>query len=132
MAHWIAPGTVRAWYLWPFYALGIRPHLPGGNAWATAVSQDRFLRENTFYRFMNEVVSIATYHFERCETETGSLIRAKRDLLLTSSSASRRVTGQMVRLAEGKLLDHLTTYYFNAAFVMSGPKKADCRDRRFE
>jgi SAM-dependent methyltransferase len=121
-AHWVPPGTVRVAYLWPIYALGLRPKLPGASARATALSQDVFLRERTFYRFVNEVLAVAGHYFGACEIETGHFIAAKRDLLAVSRRRTSRWLAALLRRAEGATMDYLVTYGFNAAFCMKHPR----------
>ena len=125
LAHWIPPGPTRVRYLLPFYAAGLRPRLPGASALGTAVSQDEFLRNRTYYRFINEVVAVGRHHFGSCAIETDQVIRAKVDLLETSAGVRRRIVGSVLRRAEGPLLSALATYLYNAAFCFVGPTKAE-------
>ncbi|HEX2034098.1 MAG TPA: class I SAM-dependent methyltransferase [Chloroflexota bacterium] len=127
LAHWLPPGPLRVRYLWLFYALGLRPTLAGSSARLTAISQDAFLRDRTYYRFVNEVRAIGSYHFHACELETGAFVQAKLDLL--SAAGGRLGPGlgaalQRVRDARPELVDGLVTYLFNAAFCMRRPRTA--------
>ncbi|MGA1844473.1 MAG: class I SAM-dependent methyltransferase [bacterium] len=122
-AHWIPPGRCRARYLSIFYALRLRPRLPDCTAEETAYRQDRYLTECTYYRFMNEFVSLATYYFDSCSNETDHLIRAKADLLYADRNPARRWLGGMVRSLEGRPLTLLVTHLMDAAFCMTHPRK---------
>jgi SAM-dependent methyltransferase len=122
-AHWIPPGKARIHYLRLFYASGVRPRLGGSSAMSTAVSQDEFLRERTYYRFMNEIMSVGRHYFGTCTVETGQVIRAKLDLLALSPSPTRRTIARLLRRAEGPLLDYLVTHFFNAALCLRDPRK---------
>lgn len=122
-AHWIPPGTARIRYLRAFYATGIRPKLPSSSSLTTAVSQDDYLRNRTYYRFMNEVESLGRHYFHSLSLETGGVIRAKRDLLTASERPSNRWLGALLRRMEGPALEYLVTHYYNAAFCMSHPRK---------
>ncbi|MGH2351518.1 MAG: class I SAM-dependent methyltransferase, partial [Chloroflexota bacterium] len=121
-AHWLPPGELRVRYLQLFYALGLRPTLPGSSALETARSQDAYLRDRTYYRFVNEVLAVAAHHFESCEIETGQFIQAKLDLLATSDRQAARWAGSALRLLHGQVLDNLVTYLFNAAFCLRRPR----------
>ncbi len=122
-AHWIPPGPVRVAYFRLFYAAGIRPRFPGATALDTARSQDAFLRDRTYYRFVNEVTAVARHHFRTCEIETGRFVQAKLDLLSESPSPGARLAGALVGRLRGPTLDALTTYLFNAAFCMHDPRR---------
>jgi len=122
-AHWVPPGRFRIRYLSLFYALRLRPRLRDCTVTETALRQDRYLSECTYYRFMNEIRSIAAYYFDSCRNETGHLIRAKADLLLADRNPARRLLGAMVRSLEGKTLIFVATHLIDAAFCMARPYK---------
>ncbi|MGA1794319.1 MAG: class I SAM-dependent methyltransferase [bacterium] len=122
-AHWIPPGRCRIRYLSLFYALRLRPRLAHCTAEQTAHRQDRYLSECTYYRFMNEIVSLADYYFDSCRNETDLLIRAKADLLNADRTTARRWLGAMVRSLEGSPLTFLVTHLIDAAFCMTNPHK---------
>jgi len=122
-AHWIPPGRCRIRYLSLFYALRLRPRLHDCTAKETALRQDRYLSECTYYRFMNEIRSLAAYYFDSCRSETAQLIRAKADLLNADLNPARRWLGAMVRSFEGMPFTFLVTHLIDTAFCMAGPHK---------
>jgi SAM-dependent methyltransferase len=121
-AHWVPPGTSRVRYLQPWCALGWLKK-KGHSALEVAVRQDKYLREETFYRFINEVASVSEYYFESCEVETGAFVRAKIDLLMADEGTGGAKLGALMRLIEGNKLYSCMTYLFNAAFCMRNPRK---------
>ena len=121
-AHWVPPGAPRVRYLRPWCALGWFKK-KGCSASERAVELDRYLREETFYRFMNEVASVARYYFESCEVETGAFVRAKTDLLMAGQGIGGAKLGGLMRLLEGDKLHSCVTHLFNAAFCMRNPRK---------
>jgi SAM-dependent methyltransferase len=117
--HWMPPGKLRAAWMWPFYVTRLRPRKPGVSAWQTALGQDRALARGTFYRFLNEVKTLAGYHFETFEIDTRAFIQAKLDLLAARGRFVRRAL--MAPLAS-RLGAALVTHGLCGAFVMTGPK----------
>jgi SAM-dependent methyltransferase len=122
-AHYIPPGKARVKYLELFYGLGLRPKREGASALETAVFQDAYLRDQTYYRFLNEVMGVAQHYFVGCAIDTSGMIRAKLDLLKVSQSKIRRALGHFWTLVEGPHLDFLVTHLVNAAFEIKYPKK---------
>ena len=121
-AHWIPPGAARVRYLQLWCGLGWF-NKKGRSASERAVELDRYLREETFYRFLNEIASISEHYFESCEVETGAFVRAKRDLLIAGKGTGGARLGALMRLVEGDRLYSCVTHLFNAAFCMRNPKK---------
>jgi SAM-dependent methyltransferase len=121
-AHWIPPGTFRVRYLQLWCALGLFKK-EGQSALETAIDLDRWLQEETYYRFMNEVASVSKHYFGSCELETGALVRAKTDLLMAGKGAGGAKLGALVRLVENGKFYSCVTHLYNAAFCMSNPRK---------
>jgi len=124
-AHWIPPGKLRVRYLQSCLALGLHGALAEkkDSGLETAIFQDRYLREETYYRFMNEAVSVSKYYFEACTIETEALIRAKIDLLTANDKTSKAWLGSLLQFVDGDKLRWLVTNFYNAAFCMSNPRK---------
>jgi SAM-dependent methyltransferase len=130
-AHWIPPGRFRVKYLQLCYASGLFKKMRRENAdrkesrsaLEMAIFLDRYLRESTYYRFINEIDAVSKYYFEACELETGAHVRAKIDLLLAGKGAGGANFGAFVRLIDGGTFHALITYLLNAAFCMRNPKK---------
>jgi SAM-dependent methyltransferase len=120
-AHWVPPGAVRRAYLYPFLALGIGRRL-GLSAREASAVWDWKLRNQTFYRFMNEIEALISTYFESCDVETRGYVRAKIDLLRVASGRSSRLAGWLLNALDSPLLGHLVTYGFNAAFCARGPR----------
>jgi hypothetical protein len=85
--------------------------------------REAFLTNRTFYRFMNEVTSVGTHYFERCDVETDAFLRAKIDLMLASPRPAASRLGSMLRLLERSgRASSVVTHLVNAAFCMSSPR----------
>jgi SAM-dependent methyltransferase len=133
-AHWIPPGVLRVRYMQLWSTLGFHRILfPGGaevwkreSALETAIAQEDFLREEAYYRFVNEIMSISRYYFDVCEVETDALLRAKIDLLMVGEGSGGSALGSLLQLMNVKSLSHIITYAVNAAFCMSHPKAWTC------
>lgn len=122
-AHWIPPGEIRVSYLEGFYALGIRPKIKGCSAKETAIKLDKYLKNQTYYRFLNEVQCVSQIWFETIEIETKMLLDAKLDLLAVNPQNTKRLLGSIVRFFDGNILEDLITNFLNAAFCMKAPNK---------
>jgi SAM-dependent methyltransferase len=124
-AHWIPPGALRVRYLDLFSRLGRPRRLPGRQGWTHrqhAIFHDRYLREETFYRFLNEVQAVSTHYFESSELETGVFLRAKIDLLKTGGPRAQRRAALLERF-DGPALHGVVTHLLNAAFCMRSPRR---------
>jgi len=122
-AHWLPPGQFRVRYLSLFYTLGLRPRSKGMSALQTAVKQDRYLKERTFYRFMNEILSLFEFHFQYFECETDLLIRSKLDMMEIDKNPINRWFGALLGHLKGNVFYSIVTHFVNAAFYLSYPKK---------
>ena len=89
----------------------------------TAIDLDRWLQEETYYRFMSEVASVSKHYFGSCELETGALVRAKTDLLMAGKGVGGAKLGALVRLVENDKFYSCVTHLYNAAFCMRNPRK---------
>lgn len=127
-AHWLPPGGLRIAYLRLIYGLGLRPKIKGLTARATAVRHDEFLREETFYRFQNEIENLGRHYFEKFTIETGAWIRAKLDLLKASPSLAARLSGRSLDLFDGPAADFLVTHLFGGVFVLQNPRHETAGD----
>jgi SAM-dependent methyltransferase len=124
-AHWLPPGSLRIKYLQLSCRLGVLARQKGRTTLATAVAQDRYLREETFYRFLNEINAVSTYYFETCEIETEAFVRAKIDLLRANGRGTRPKVAAVMEFLDGKgRLSTCVTHLINAAFCMTNPRKA--------
>ncbi len=127
IAHWLPPGRFRRRYIELWCRAGLVPRWSGEEGYSPArVAQvrDKFLTEKTFYRFMNEITSVATHYFATCDVETDAFLRAKIDLLRASSSTrATRVAGMLETLDRNGMLSSAVTHLANAAFCMTGPTK---------
>jgi SAM-dependent methyltransferase len=122
-AHWIPPGSLRIRYLQLSCMLGILARPDGRTTLATAIAQDGYLREETFYRFMNEITAVSTYYFETCEIETKELVKAKIDLLSADGGGTRPKVAAVMKFLDGSSrLSFCVTHLLNAALCMRNPK----------
>ncbi len=122
-AHWMPPGNARVSYLYPFYAFGLKPKLKECSARETAISQNKYLQYQTYYRFLNEVQSVSEFYFREFELETNLFINAKLDMMSNEKKIIKRWLASFLRLFEGKILDSVVTNFVNAAFCIKYPKK---------
>jgi SAM-dependent methyltransferase len=125
-AHWIPPGTPRIKYLRLYVALGLfkrKGERKGYSALETAVDLDWHLREEMYYRFMNEITSVSSYYFESCEIETDAFVKAKIDLLMAGKGRGGAKLGALMQLVNGSKFHSCVTHLFNAAFCMRNPRK---------
>lgn len=121
-AHWLPPGA-RVRYLQLLYALGLGPRKKELSTLERAIELDRYLREETYYRFVNEILMLSQHYFESCEIETEALVRAKIDMLMAEKKPSRRKLGAFARRFGEDNLGLLVTHLLNAAFCMRNPRK---------
>lgn len=121
-AHWIPPGNVRIQYLRFFYALGLRPKSKGCSSLKTAIHQDMYLKEKTFYRFLNVIFSLSARYFDSCKCETDLLIRAKLDLMKIDKNPLIHWFCSFIRLFEGNYLSFFVTHLIDSAFCISYPR----------
>lgn len=121
-AHWLPPGGLRVRYLQLCCALGLYTK-EGQSALETAIDLDRWLRDETYYRFMNEVGSVSKYYFESCEIETGALIRAKIDLMMAGKETGGTKLGALAQLLDSDKFRSCVTHLYNATFCMRNPRK---------
>lgn len=121
-AHWISPGNVRIQYLRFFYTLRLRPKSRGSSSLETAIHQDLYLKEKTFYRFLNEILSLSAHHFQSCKCETDLLMLAKLDLMKIDKNLITHWLGSLIHLFNGSYLNLIATHFIDAAFCMSYPK----------
>jgi len=121
-AHWLPPGHFRVRYLRLFYALGLRPKSKNSTSLETAIQQDLYLRHQTFYRFMNEILSLFEYHFESYQCETNLLIQAKLDLMKMNQTTLNRFLKHIITLFPKHVLMNAITHFMDAAFCVSSPK----------
>ena len=127
-AHWIPAGKVRVAYLRRAYSLISRlskERSEDPQVWAE--SRDRYLRDETYYRFLNENLSVGTYHFVNCEVDTLALIDAKRRVVKDQTRSPVTVAKSLVYW----MLVQLGTVggpeypssIFSAAIVMRRPRQ---------
>lgn len=121
-AHWIPAGTFRRRYLRASFALGIGRRLPALSASACAAEWDDRLRLYTFYRFLNEFDALFDYYFHEWRIDTADYVRAKVDLLESSSRLRNRLLGRTLGLFQGRWLAACVTHGFNAAFLARRPR----------
>lgn len=122
-AHWVPPGSLRIKYLQLWCVLG-RLKRRGRTTLATAVAYEEYLREQTFYRFMNEITAVSTYYFETCEVETEAFVKAKIDLLKADRGGTGPKAAVVMEFLDGSgRLSACITHLLNAAFCMSNPHK---------
>lgn len=122
-AHWIPPGSFRRAYLWPFYALRLRPRRAGETARQTARRQDAMLADAVYYRFLNEIRSVMLHHFESMDIATDDYLRAKTDLLRGRSSRLPRLAAAVLGSVESPALSWLATHLMCSAMVIRNPRK---------
>ena len=90
-----------------------------------ATDLDRYLREKTYYRFINEITSVSKHYFETCEIETDALIRAKIDMLMVGKGTGGARLGTLMKVLDGNKLHSCVTHLYNAAFCMRNPRKEE-------
>jgi SAM-dependent methyltransferase len=124
-AHWLPPGPVRIRYLQLCSMIRLLVRQEGRAPLATAVAQDNFLREQTFYRFMNEITALSTYYFETCQVETEALVKAKIDLMRAGGGGSALKIAGVIEFIDGRGgLSACVTHLVNAAFCLRNPRKS--------
>lgn len=121
-AHWIPPGRLRVQYLRIFYFIRLARKQKGITSLQAAINGDRYLREQTYYRFMNEIEAVAAYWFESSEMQTAHYIQAKADLYKAKGGVFGRAIGRTLD-QPGKVIIFLITHFLNAAFCFKSPKK---------
>jgi SAM-dependent methyltransferase len=121
-AHWIPHGSLRIHFLRFFYAMGLGSKSKGISSLETAINQDLYLQEKTFYRFLNEILTISDLHFQSFKCETDLLVRAKLDLMENDKNPVKHLSGSFIRLFNGNFVSFLATYFIDAAFCMSYPR----------
>ena len=125
-AHWLPPGRLRIKYLTLASRLGmLRPREPSAHATASenARAWDAYLRDHTYFRFINEITHVALHYFEQVDVDTRQLVTAKIDLL--SASPSRRdalLAGIMRRLDVDGGFSVAVTVLLNAALRITRPR----------
>jgi SAM-dependent methyltransferase len=127
LAHWLPPGMLRIGYLRLLCAVGLLRRWPGEEDYSTlqvALVREAFLRDKTFYRFINEITSVSGYYFETCRVETDLFLRAKLDLLEASPGGIRKRVAALLRILERRrLVSPAVTYLANVALGMQNPRK---------
>ncbi|MGK7887254.1 MAG: class I SAM-dependent methyltransferase [Crocosphaera sp.] len=122
-AHWLPPGNLRTQYLYLFYVLGLRPKQKGVLPLQQAINNDEYLKNQTYYRFMNEIQGLGEYYFEKVELETNLFVKAKLDMMLVSSKVTDRLISSFVNKINQPLIDYIITNFISAAFCFKNPKK---------
>ena len=122
-AHWLPPGNLRTRYLYLFYLLGLRPKPKGVLPIERAIDHDRYLKNQTYYRFMNEIQGVGGYYFEKVALETNFFVRAKLDMMSISSKVTDRLLSSLINKINLPLIDYICTNFINAAFSFENPKK---------
>ena len=127
LAHWLPPGKLRIGYLRLLCALRLLPRWPGEERYSAlqvALVREAFLRDKTFYRFMNEIISVAEYYFESARVETAAFLQAKLDLMDAEPGSRRAWIAAVVRrLERRRVVSPAITYLANAALCMRNPRK---------
>lgn len=121
-AHWISPGKTRIRYIYCFHLLHLGYRMPNMTRWESATWWNTYLKEQTYYRFMNEYTSLSDYYFEKWHFDTEAYVEAKLDLLETQQHPLKRFIHNIGRFFQGKRLAHMVTHYFGAVFCMENPK----------
>lgn len=121
-AHWIPPGRLRVQYLRIFYFIRLARKQKGITSLQAAINSDRYLREQTCYRFMNEIEAVAGHWFESNEMKTAHYIQAKADLYQAKGGVVGRTMGRILD-KPGNVITFLITHFLNAAFCFKSPKK---------
>jgi SAM-dependent methyltransferase len=121
--HWMPPGPLRVHYLRAFFALGLRAKEAGKSAHEMAVHWENYLRQYTYYRYLNEVAMLAEHYFERWEMDTAGYIQARRDLSALSRRSSHRALKMILDYTPEPLLNYLISHYFGATLVMRSPRQ---------
>src|SRR6266566_3744191 len=104
-AHWIPPGAFRTRYLTFFYFLRGK----GRSSIERGKAVDLYLRNSTYYRFKNEFQALSDAYFERYESDTGSLIEAKLELMRERSRMAR-LLARFIGLCSGPFLSSIVAY----------------------
>ena len=121
-AHWIPPGNLRIQYLRIWYALRLARKGENNSAREAASEADRYLREQTYYRFINEVIAVGEHWFESVALETNRMIEAKADMMRTNGGPVTRYLGNRIR-QPGRVVCFSITHFHNAAFCLRRPRK---------
>lgn len=122
-AHWFPPGNLRTRYLYLFQVLGLRPKPAEFTSYQWAIHQNEYLKNETYYRFINEVQSIGEFYFETVEVETELFVKAKLDMMLASSKTYNRLLASLVYKLNPGFVRYVCTNFINAAFHFSNPHK---------
>lgn len=124
-AHWLPPGAFRKQYLQLWYILHLRPHLEGKSAAETATIKNEYLQNNTYYRFLNEFMSVGEHYFQDFEIDTYNTLKTKLDLLSQSGSAPRRWLAQTINTIPASFLNGVISHLVNITLIFSNPRHSD-------
>lgn len=120
-AHWIPPGILRVQYLRAFYAIRLAGKDKSKTALEAANDADSYLKEKTYYRFINEIMAVGGYWFESVEVETSQMISAKADIMNAYGGKVSRQFGKLFR-KPGRISNFVITHFHNAVFCLRRPR----------
>ena len=123
-AHWLPPGKLRVRYLQLFYALGFgKRNKNNTSPLQRAIGKDKYLKDCTYYRFMNEIIAVGETYFESVELETNDFLDSKLDLLKNSPSKINHMLCSVINKTPRSLRGSLLTHLITATFCFRTPKK---------
>ena len=122
IVHWLPPGRLRIKYLQLFYTLRFRGKKTTALPLQEAVDKNRYLKDCTYYRFINEVESIGKAYFESVELETHDFLASKLDLLQASPNRINQILSSAIQNLPKSLAESLCTYLIAATFRFQNPK----------
>ncbi|MDJ0704395.1 MAG: class I SAM-dependent methyltransferase [Leptolyngbyaceae cyanobacterium MO_188.B28] len=122
-AHWLPPGKLRVRYLQLFYALGLGKRDKNTSPLQRAIYRDRYLKDCTYYRFMNEIIAVGEAYFESVELEANDFLQSKLDLLKNSPRTIDHMLFSLINKTARSLRESLLIYLIDAPFCFRTPKK---------
>lgn len=121
--HWLPPGKLRRAYarlLWPVWPPIRRS---GMSAREGAAFHDRFLRNETYYRTVGEILSVGEFYFRQVELGTRAAVRLK----LQSPSRLTRIKAGLQLLLADLCGEEVLNAVFSGTFVLREPRNASDR-----
>ncbi|MBZ0299765.1 MAG: class I SAM-dependent methyltransferase [Anaerolineae bacterium] len=122
---WLPPGNFRVRYLHLWYWLRLRPRLNKMSPYEMAVSRDNFLRNQTYYRFLNEYLSVGAYFFSRFEIDTQTTLRTKLALVADQGVPWKRSLAQWLLNMDDRsfnTLASMVSHFVNITLIFCDPQ----------
>ncbi|MBE7466536.1 MAG: methyltransferase domain-containing protein [Planctomycetes bacterium] len=122
--HWLRHGRLRRAYMYPFYALRIRPHTPAATAWEATVYWERWLAQSTRYHSLNRVRCMTTAHFEQMTLDPLGYLQARIDLQRKRGHRRGRLEAVILAFLKSRPLGWMLTHGFMGVLVAKNPQRS--------